>query len=102
MEFCVFVLIIKINKVMGYFKLFKSEKNGKYYFNLKAGNHETILKSQGYSSKFGAENGIESVMKNAASDSNFERKKAKNGQFFFRLNAGNGQIVGSSEIYTTA
>jgi len=41
-------------------------------------------------------------MKNAASDSNFERKKAKNGQFFFRLNAGNGQIVGSSEIYTTA
>ncbi|MDX1446507.1 YegP family protein [Lishizhenia sp.] len=86
---------------MGYFKLFQSEKNNDWYFNLKAGNHEIILSSQGYSSKSGAENGIESVKKNGGEDDNFERKEAKNGQFYFNLKAGNGQIIGSSEMYTT-
>jgi len=46
---------------MGYFKLFKSEKNNQFYFNLKAGNHETILQSEGYTTKASAINGIESV-----------------------------------------
>lgn len=86
---------------MGYFKLFKSEKNGEYYFNLKAGNHETILASEGYKSKSGAENGIESVQNNATDDSNYDRKEAKNGQFYFNLKASNGQIIGTSEMYTT-
>ncbi len=31
----------------------------------------------------------------------FEIKKAKNGQFYFRLKAGNGEIILSSEMYTT-
>lgn len=31
----------------------------------------------------------------------FELKTAKNGQFFFNLKAGNGQIILSSEMYTT-
>ena len=84
---------------MGYFKLFKSDKNGEYYFNLKAGNHETILQSQGYSNKSGAENGIDSVKTNSQDDSRFERKEAKNGQFYFNLKASNGQIIGKSEMY---
>jgi len=37
----------------------------KHYFRLKAGNGETILQSQGYVSEAGAQNGVESVMKNA-------------------------------------
>ena len=86
---------------MGYFKLFKSDKNGEYFFNLKAGNHETILSSEGYKSKSGAKNGIESVKKHAPDDSNYERKEAKNGQFHFNLKASNGQVIGSSEMYTT-
>ncbi len=84
---------------MGYFKLYKSEKNDEYYFSLNAGNHETILSSQGYSSKSGAENGIESVRKNAGSDAGFERKEAKSGDFYFTMVAGNGQIIGTSEMY---
>ena len=86
---------------MGYFKLFKSEKNGEYYFNLKAGNHETILQSEGYKAKSSAENGIESVKNNSQSDDRFERKVAKNGQHYFSLNATNGQSIGRSEMYTT-
>lgn len=86
---------------MGYFKLFQSEKNNEWYFNLKAGNHETILASQGYNAKSGAENGIDSVKTNASNDDRYERKEAKNGQFYFNLKASNGQIIGSSEMYTT-
>lgn len=39
---------------------------GKYRFRLKAGNGEVIATSQGYSSKSGAQNGIDSVKRNAA------------------------------------
>lgn len=43
----------------------KEGKDGKTYFNLTATNGEIILSSQGYASKSGAINGIESVKKNA-------------------------------------
>ena len=41
------------------------DANGKYRFRLKAGNGEIIAVSEGYSSKEGCVNGIESVKKNA-------------------------------------
>ena len=41
-------------------------KDGKWYFNLKAGNNEIILASQGYSSKSGAEEGTGAVQRAAA------------------------------------
>jgi uncharacterized protein YegP (UPF0339 family) len=84
---------------MGYFKLYQSEKNNEWYFQLKAGNHETILQSEGYKAKASAENGIESVKKNSQDDGKFDRKEAKNGQFYFNLKATNGQVIGTSEMY---
>jgi uncharacterized protein YegP (UPF0339 family) len=74
-------------------------KNGDFHFNLKAGNGQVILSSQGYSSKDGCLNGIESVKKNAADENKFEKKVSTNGKFYFNLKAGNGQIIGSSEMY---
>ncbi|MBU2019026.1 MAG: YegP family protein [Bacteroidetes bacterium] len=85
---------------MGKFSI-KTGKNGDYYFNLKAVNGQIILASQGYSNKAGCENGIESVRKNANDDARFERNEAKNGQHYFNLKASNGQIIGTSEMYTT-
>ena len=41
-------------------------KNGEYRWVLKAANGETIATSEGYASKSGAKNGIDSVKKNAA------------------------------------
>ena len=41
-------------------------KNGDYRWVLKAANGETIATSEGYASKSGARNGIESVKKNAS------------------------------------
>jgi len=49
----------------GKFELYK-DKRGEYRFRLKAGNGEIIATSEGYASKAGATNGIESVKKNAA------------------------------------
>jgi len=43
----------------------KKSSNGKYHFNLKAGNGEIIATSEMYESKASAKNGIESVKKNA-------------------------------------
>ena len=80
------------------FQLFQG-KGGQYYFRLRAGNGEPILASEGYTSKSGAKNGIESVKKNSKSDGRYDRKIAKNGQFFFNLVAGNSEIIGKSEMY---
>lgn len=81
------------------FEIYQSEKNQEYYFRLKAGNGQVILTSQGYANKSGAQNGVESVKKNAADESRFEKKTAANGKFFFSLKAGNGQVIGSSQMY---
>lgn len=77
-------------------------KNGDYQFNLKAGNGQVILTSQGYASKASCLNGIESVKKNSQNDARFDRKEAANGKPFFNLTATNGQIIGNSEMYESA
>ena len=51
---------------MGKFEI-KNTKTG-IKFNLKAGNGEIIATSEGYKSKAGCKNGIESVKKNADSE----------------------------------
>ena len=73
--------------------------NGDFQFVLKAGNGQVILASQGYNDKAGAKNGIESVRKNSQDDGKFDRKSSSNGKPYFNLLAGNGQIIGSSEMY---
>lgn len=82
----------------GKFEL-KVSSNGKYHFNLKAGNGQIILSSEMYESKSAAENGIASVSKNAADDGRYERKVSSNGKPYFNLKASNGQVIGKSEMY---
>ena len=84
----------------GYFEL-KAAANGQFMFNLKAGNHEVILTSETYKAKAGAENGIDSVKKNALHDERFERKTSKADEPFFVLTAVNGQTIGKSEMYSS-
>ena len=79
----------------------KKAKNGKFYFNLKAGNGEIILSSQMYADKRGCKNGIDSVRKNAATEAQFEAKEDKNGNPFFVLNAKNKEQIGKSESYSS-
>ena len=79
----------------------KKGTSGKYRFNLKAGNGQIILSSETYETKQGAENGIESVKKNAPDDKRYERKTASNGEAYFVIKAGNGEIIGRSETYSS-
>lgn len=83
---------------MGKFVI-KKRTNGEYQFNLKAGNGEIILTSEGYNQKSGCENGIDSVRKNAPDDHRYERKVSANHKHFFNLKAANGQVIGTSEMY---
>ncbi len=77
----------------------KSGKTGKFRFNLKASNGQIILTSEAYEARSAATKGIESVRKNSANDSRFERKTAKDGSPYFVLKAGNGEPIGKSEMY---
>ena len=83
---------------MGKFVITK-RVNGEFQFNLKAGNGQTILASEGYTTQAACDNGIESVRKNAQEDGRFDRKESSNGKFYFNLKASNGQIIGNSEMY---
>lgn len=79
----------------------KKSANGKFMFNLKAANGEVILTSEMYEAKTGAENGIDSVRKNGPDEARYERRESKNKEPYFVLKAGNGQIIGVSEMYSS-
>jgi len=84
----------------GKFELHTSS-NGKFFFHLKAGNGQIILSSEMYESKSGAENGIDFVKRNAAIEAHYETRTASNGEPFFVLKAGNGEVIGNSETYSS-
>jgi uncharacterized protein len=84
----------------GKFELKKS-KNDKFYFCLLAGNGQTILQSEMYESKSSAQNGIESVKKNATDDARYERLSSTKGEPYFVLKAGNHQVIGNSQMYAS-
>lgn len=86
---------------MGKFVISK-RKNEEFQFVLKAGNGQTILASEGYSTRVNCMNGVNSVIKNAQSDDKFERKVSTNAKYYFNLKATNGQIIGTSEMYESA
>ncbi|RFS20157.1 DUF1508 domain-containing protein [Chitinophaga silvatica] len=83
---------------MGKFVITKSS-NGEFRFKLNAANGETILVSEGYTTKANCENGIESVKTNSQSEGRFDRNIAVNGKHYFNLKAPNGQIIGTSQMY---
>lgn len=85
----------------GKFEIYK-DKAGEFRFRLKASNGQTILASEGYKAKPSCINGIESVKKNASTDSQYERKETQSGKFMFNLKSSNGQVVGTSESYESA
>lgn len=97
---------------MGRFVI-KQARNG-LYFDLQAGNYETIASSEIYSSDASCRKGIESVIRNAPIASvedqtkeNFSTRKNpkfeiyqdRTGHFRFRLKAKNGEIIATSEGY---
>lgn len=85
----------------GWYELSSNDK-GQFSFVLKAGNGEVILRSEQYTSKSSAENGIASVQANSPQDARYERKDASDGRPYFNLKAANHQIIGTSQMYKDA
>lgn len=83
----------------GKFEIFKDRKGG-FRFRLKATNGQTILASQGYTTKAACMNGIRSVTTNAADSARFEKTASATG-FRFTMTARNKRVIGVSETYST-
>ncbi len=75
--------------------------NKEYQFNLKAGNGEIILTSEGYVQKASCVKRIESVKINSQDDTRYDRRVAVNGKEYFVLKARNGEIIGKSQLYSS-
>jgi uncharacterized protein YegP (UPF0339 family) len=75
--------------------------DGQYYFHLRADNGAIVLQSEGYTTKANALKGTASVLKNGADIRQFKIKDAANGQAYFTLVAGNNQVVGVSQEYSS-
>jgi uncharacterized protein len=70
-------------------------------FNIYAANGQVVLSSESYTDEAGALNGAFSVVDNGRTKTAYEVRTATNGQFYFVLKATNGQIVGTSQMYST-
>ena len=85
----------------GWFEIRKST-DGQFWFILVAGNGEIILQSELYKAKASAQNGIDSVRSNCAMDGRYERNISKDNRHYFNLKAVNNQIIGTSQMYSSA
>jgi hypothetical protein len=72
------------------------------FINLKASNGRVILTSEPYQKERGAQKGISSVQKNAGTDTRYETRATKDGKPYFILKASNGEVIGQSEVYSSA
>ena len=84
----------------GKFEIYK-DRAGEFRFRLKASNGQVLLASEGYFTKAGCSNGIESVKLNASIDGQYLRKQTHTGKYMFNLLAGNNQVIATSETYNT-
>ncbi|HPJ59932.1 MAG TPA: YegP family protein [Bacteroidales bacterium] len=84
---------------MAKFEVYQSGKNKEFRFRLKADNGQTILSSEGYSSKAACLNGITSVKKNVKDVKRFTKTTTPGKMFRFALTAGNNETIGVSQNY---
>ena len=79
----------------------QNSSDGKRYFYLNAANNEVILTSELYESKLAVNTGILSVIANSTNRDNYEDRTSKADEPYFVLKALNGEIIGTSEMYST-
>ena len=84
---------------MAKFEVYQSGSKNEFRFRLKADNGQTILSSEGYTTKASCLNGIESVKKNSSDPKRVITTKTPTKMFRFSITAGNNQIIGTSQNY---
>lgn len=88
-------------ELKAYFDL-KSSGAERFSFKLKAGNHEVILTSRVYRTKEDALEAVDSVRKNAADPSRYDRQLATDNSLYFVLLAESGETIGRSEMHSSS
>ncbi len=83
---------------MGKFVLLTGS-NGRYYFNLLAGNGKVILVSEGYETDAERNEHICSLQAHSFDEGKFERKISAEGRYYFILKTADGEVIGKSELY---
>jgi uncharacterized protein len=84
---------------MAKFEVYQSGKKNEFRFRLKADNGQTILSSEGYTTRTAALNGIASVKKNAKDPKRVTKSQTPNNLYRFAFTAGNNEIIGVSQNY---
>lgn len=72
-----------------------------FYFNLRAKNGATVLRSQGYASEAAALNGAFAVADLGVASANYVVSAAEGGGFYLSLRAANHEVVATSEVYSS-
>lgn len=85
---------------MAYYDLKRTGEQ--YMFNLRGDNHETVLTSERYVTKQGAQTGIAAVKANSPLESQYRRLSSTSNAPYFTLKAGNAETIGTSEMYSSA
>ena len=75
--------------------------SGHFTFHLTAANGAVILTSERYVSHHGAVSGVESVKRNAPIDARYERRLSRREEPYFVLTATSGEVIGTSEMYSS-
>jgi uncharacterized protein len=84
----------------GKFQIARSA-GGSFYFQLTAENGKSILSSQTYVARSGAEKAIESVRMNSTGDGRYERRMDVRGRSYFVLKGSDDQVIGKSPMYSS-
>jgi uncharacterized protein len=78
-----------------------NESTRKFRFNVHARNGAIVLSSEQYTTEAAAFNGAFAVQAEGQAASNYTLKTNTAGGFYFNLQALNGQVIGTSQQYTT-
>jgi len=73
----------------------------RFYFDVHAANGAIVLQSQGYTTEASALNGAFSVQDNGVNAAQYQVLKSTDGRWYYNLMAPNGQVIATSQTYST-
>jgi uncharacterized protein YegP (UPF0339 family) len=75
--------------------------DGQFYFDVRARNGAIVLTSQGYTTHASALNGAFSVAENGVQVTRYRTLQGVDGRWYFNLTATNGQVIATSQMYSS-
>lgn len=81
------------------FMTYQSGINQEYYFRFLTNDGRPVLRSEGYKSKSGVINAIESVRENSMEEGQYFQNQTDRGNWMFTLKAKNYQVIATSIVF---